>query len=208
MLIVGLTGSIGMGKSTAAARFRERGFAVFDSDAEVHRLYAGPLAADIEAAFPGTTTADGVDRKRLSQILLAAPQRFQDLEAIVHPRIRAEQRAFLDRAHDRSAQLAVLEVPLLFEGGLDRLVDVVVIVSAEHPIQRRRVLERPGMTEEKLDELIGRQMPDAEKRARADFIVDTSGSVIACHAAVDAILPEILKHPAHAYQRFWQDVRG
>lgn len=203
MLVVGLTGSIGMGKSTAAARFRERGVGVFDADAEVHKLYEGPLVADIEAAFPGSTAAGRVDRQKLSKALLEDPSRFKVLESIVHPRVRAEQRAFLKAEHDRGARLAVLEIPLLFEGGADALVDVTIVVSADHQVQRRRVLERPGMTEQKLDELLLRQMPDAEKRKRADFVVDTSRSVVACHAAVDGILADLIKRPAHAYQRFW-----
>ena len=203
MLVVGLTGSIGMGKSTAAARFRERGFGVFDADAEVHRLYAGPLIGAIEAEFPGTTTAAGVDRGALARALLDDPSGFARLDAIVHPRVRDAERAFLKCAYDRGARLAVLEVPLLFEGGLDRDLDATVVVSAAPQVQRQRVLARAGMSEDKFNALLARQLPDAEKRARADFVVDTSGPAIACHAAVDAIIAELLSRPARAYQRFW-----
>lgn len=203
MLIVGLTGSIGMGKSTAAARFRHHGIAVFDADAEVHALYGGPLAAEIDAAFPGTASAGRVDRTKLSAALLAAPHRFQDLEAIVHPRVRAEQRAFLQRAFDSGARVAVLEIPLLFEGHADSSTDVTIVVSADAAVQRQRVLARPGMTEKKFAELLARQMPDKDKRARANFVVDTSGTVDACNAQVDAIVAKIEQSPAQAYARFW-----
>jgi dephospho-CoA kinase len=203
MLVVGLTGSIGMGKSAAAQHFRNSGIGVFDADAEVHRLYQGPLAAEIEAAFPGSTNEHGVDRAALSKILLADPSRFETLEAIVHPRVRAEQRAFLKREAERGAQLAVLEIPLLFEGGAETLMDAVIVVSANAAVQRQRVLARPGMTEAKLSELLRRQMPDAEKRKRADFIVDTSGSVLACNAQIDAILATIHAHPKGAFLRHW-----
>lgn len=203
MVIAGLTGSIGMGKSTAAARFRDLGYAVFDADAEVHRLYDGPLVPAIEAAFPGTTSGGQVDRQKLSRVLLEEPSRFKVLEGIVHPRVREEQRAFLKREHDRGAKLAILEIPLLFEGGLETFVDVTVVVSANRDVQKARVLARPGMTDKKFEELVARQMRDEEKRARADFVVDTSGLVVACHTAIDAILGEILARPAEAYQRFW-----
>lgn len=203
MLVVGLTGSIGMGKSTAAARFRARGFAVFDADAEVHRLYEGPLAADIEAAFPGTTVEGRVDRQKLSQALLKQPEKFRVLESIVHPRVRSEQRAFLQREFARGSPLAVLEVPLLFEGGLEKSVDLTIVVSADADVQKKRVLARSGMTDVKFAEIIARQMPDEEKRARADFVVDTSGAVVACDAAIDAILDKILSRPGNAYQRHW-----
>lgn len=203
MRIIGLTGSIGMGKSTAAQRFRDLGIAVFDADAEVHRLYAGPLVPDIETAFPGTITNGGVDRAKLSAALLVAPHRFKDLEAIVHPRIRAEQRAFLKREVDSGAADAVLEIPLLFEAGLNALVDVTVVVSAGEDIQRARVLARPGMTREKLDALLARQTPDADKRSRADFVVDTSGTIEACHQQIQLILGEIVKIAPRAYSAHW-----
>ncbi len=203
MLIVGLTGSIGMGKSTAGARFRERGYAVFDADAEVHALYAGPMAAEIDTAFPGTVVDGRVDRGKLSAALIAAPHRFKDLEHIVHPRVRAEQRTFLEREAARGARISVLEIPLLFESLTADLVDVTVVVSSSPAIQRARVMGRPGMTGEKLDELLRRQLPDAEKRRRADFVVDTNGSVDACNTQVDAIIEAIQQKPANAYGRFW-----
>lgn len=203
MLVVGLTGSIGMGKSAAAQRFRERGFGVLDADAEVHRLYAGPLAASIGAAFPGTADHGFVDRVKLSAALLAAPQRFKDLEAIVHPRVREVQRAFLQREVSRKAPLAVLETPLLLEGGMAPLHDVIVVVSASADVQRARVLARPGMTADKLAEILRRQMPDAEKRAKADFVVDTNGSVDACNAQIDAIIDVLRARKGHAYVRHW-----
>ena len=203
MRIIGLTGSIGMGKSTAAARLRQHGIAVFDADAHVHQLYAGPLAAEIETAFPGTTTAEGVDRRKLSEALLAAPERFAELEAIVHPRVRTGQADFLKGEFRRGADIAFLEIPLLFESGVDARVDATVVVSAEPAVQRKRVLERQGMTGEKLDAILRRQWPDARKRASADFVVDTSGSIAACEAQIDAILLKLNTVPAQAYERHW-----
>ena len=144
MLIVGLTGSIGMGKSTAAAHLRARGVPVFDADAEVHRLYAGGEAVDpIERAFPGTTTHGGVDRAKLSAALLAQPERFSELEAIVHPLVRNAERSFLREHAERGTELVVLEIPLLFETGADELVDVTIVVSAVPEVQRARLLQRP-----------------------------------------------------------------
>ena len=203
MLIVGLTGSIGMGKSTAAAQFRARGVPVFDADAAVHALYDGPLADAIEAAFPGTVTAGKVDRAKLSAALIAAPHRFKDLEAIVHPRVRALQKTFLADQAGRGETLAVLEIPLLFEGVAAASVDVTVVVSAERNTQRSRVLARPGMTAQKLDALLSRQLDDAEKRRRADFVVDTSGSVETCNAQIDAILLKLAARQGSAFARCW-----
>lgn len=203
MLIVGLTGSIGMGKSTAAARLRELGIGVFDADGDVHRLYEGPLANDIEAAFPGTTVDGKVDRAKLSAQLMKAPERMKVLEAIVHPRVRANERAFLAAEHARGAKMAVLEIPLLFESGADDSVDAVVVVSASPQLQRERVLMRPGMTAAKLDSLLSRQLADAEKRARAHFVVDTSGSIEASHAQIDAIVAQLRTRTGTAYARFW-----
>ncbi|HMN38239.1 MAG TPA: dephospho-CoA kinase [Hyphomicrobium sp.] len=204
MLIIGLTGSIGMGKSTAAARFKALGIDVFDADAEVHRLYEGPLAQDIETAFPGSTADGKVDRGKLSAILLKAPERIKKLEGIVHPRVRASERAFVAREHAKGAAMAVLEIPLLFEAGNDEAVDVVVVVSARPEIQTRRVLERPGMSAAKLEQLLSRQLSDGQKRARADFVVDTSGPVEACHAQIDHIVAELATREGTAYARFWQ----
>jgi dephospho-CoA kinase len=203
MMIVGLTGSIGMGKSTAAKRFIEHGIAVFDADAEVHRLYSGPLVAAIETAFPGTTDAKGVDRAKLSAVLAADPSGFERLETIVHPLVRDAEQRFLAACAAADAAVAVLEVPLLFESGLDAHVDVVVVVSASAGIQRQRVLDRPGMTAAKLGGLLLRQMPDLEKRRLAHFVVDTNGSVGHCDAQVDAIIGAIEGRPARAYQAYW-----
>ncbi len=205
MLIVGLTGSIGMGKSTAAERFRHHGIPVCDADAVVHELYRGEAAPLIETAFPGTVCAGEVDRSKLSAALMADPSGFARLEAIVHPLVRAAERAFLKRSAEGGHDLAVLEIPLLFETGADALVDATVVVSAGAKEQRRRVLERAGMTAEKLDRLLARQLPDAEKRARADFVVDTSGSIAETATRLDAIVSELRfgDREASAYQRHW-----
>lgn len=203
MLIVGLTGSIGMGKSTAATRFRDLGIGVFDADTKVHELYDGPICDEIEAAFPGTVRNGKVDRAKLSAALLEAPGKIARLEEIVHPRVRAAERAFLHAQFEQGAKLAVLEVPLLFESGGDRLVDAVIVVSAPAATQRARVLARPGMSSEKLEQLSQRQTPDEEKRRRADFVVDTSGSVEACEAQVDTIVKSLAARRGGAFQRHW-----
>lgn len=203
MLIVGLTGSIGMGKSTAAARLRELGIGVFDADADVHRLYEGPIAAEIEAVFPGSTVAGKVDRAKLSAQLMKTPARMKVLEAIVHPRVRANERAFLAAEHARGAKIVVLEIPLLFESGAADTVDAVIVVSAPAAVQRARVLERPGMTAAKLDSLLARQWPDEKKRARAHFVVETSGSIEASKAQIDAIVETLRTRTGTAYARFW-----
>ena len=204
MLIIGLTGSIGMGKSTAAERFKALGISVFDADAEVHRLYEGLLAHDIEAAFPGTVTDGKVDRGKLSAALMAAPQRFRELERIVHPRVRTAESAFLRSEAARGAAMSVLEIPLLFEAGAADSVDAVVVVSAPEAIQRARVLARPGMTAAKLNDILKRQLADAEKRRRADFVVDTGGTAEACHAQIDVIVDELRTRKGAAYDRHWR----
>jgi dephospho-CoA kinase len=204
MLVVGLTGSIGMGKSTAARYFRDQGIAVFDADAEVHRLYQGPLSAKIEAAFPGTVQDGAVDRQALASALMKAPERFKDLEAIVHPAVRRSEQDFLQAEADRGAALAVLEIPLLYESGADGLVDAVVVVSADAAEQRRRVLERPGMTAEKLEQMLRRQLPDAEKRRRADFVVDTGGPIETSRKQLDSILADLKSIKGNAFERFWR----
>ena len=199
MLVVGLTGSIGMGKSTAAARFRARGIGVFDADAEVHRLYAGPLADEIEKAFPGSCTGGAVDRTKLSEQLIAAPHRFKELEAIVHPRVHEAERHFLQAENAHGA-----EVPLFLEVGRDAHVDAIVVVTASAEVQRQRVLARAGMTEAKFEAVVARQLPEAEKRARADFVVDTSGSVESCNSQIDIIITRLLPLSATAYEQFWR----
>ena len=188
MLTLGLTGSIGMGKSTVAGMFEELGVPVFDSDAAVHRLQGegGRLVAAIEAMFPDTTGPAGVDRTRLGEAVLADPRALKRLEALVHPAVGEERAAFL--AAHADAPLVVFDVPLLFETGGAAGVDKVVVVSAPPEIQRARVLARPGMTDAKFAAILARQLPDAEKRARADFIIPTGGSLDETRAAVRALL--------------------
>lgn len=208
MLIIGLTGSIGMGKSTAANRFRALGIPVFDADAEVHRLYGegGAAVAPIEAAFPGTTGLSGVDRVKLAVRLLADPTGFKRLEVIVHPLVTAAERAFLHAEAARGSGLVVLEIPLLLEGKGPRRVDVVVVVSAPADVQRARVLARPGMTEPKFDQIVARQLPDAEKRRRADYVVDTGGPIPQTESRIDAIVDELRGRMGTALETHW--VRG
>ena len=203
MLIVGLTGSIGMGKSTVAARFRHHGIAVFDADAEVHRLYDGAAAPAIEAAFPGSARAGKVDRQKLAQAVIAKPDGFACLEAIVHPLVFAAERAFLHAQVAKGAPVAVLEIPLLLETGGAARVDVVVVVSAPADKQRERVLRRPNMTPEKLEQVLKRQMPDAEKRSQADFIVDTGGSFAEADAQVDNIVESLEGRTGRAFTAAW-----
>ena len=195
MFILGLTGSLGMGKSTTARFFAEEGVPVHDADAVVHRLYEGEAAAAIEAAFPGTTTAGKVDRTKLAARVLGDGAALARLEAIVHPLVQDAERRLIAEARSRGEKIAVLDIPLLFESGADRRVDAVVVVSAPPDVQRARVLERPGMTVEKLEAILARQMPDAEKRARADFVVDTSQGFDAARAQVRAILAAVATMP-------------
>ncbi len=195
MFVIGLTGSLGMGKSTAARFFAEQGVPVHDADAVVHRLYAGEAAPAIEAAFPGATTGGKVDRNRLAALVLDDPAALKRLEAIVHPLVQAAERALLADAEARGEKIAVLDIPLLFETGADQRVDAVVVVSAPAALQQSRVLGRPGMTMDKLDAILTRQMPDAEKRRRADFVVDTSGDFDVTRAQVRAILDAVATMP-------------
>lgn len=173
MWILGLTGSIGMGKSATAAMFRDMGVPVHDADAAVHLLYAGAAVAPVEAAFPGVTRDGAIDRPALSARVLNDAAAMARLEAIVHPLVRAEENKFLDAARRAGARLAVLDIPLLFETGGDRRVDAVAVVSAPIAVQRARVLDRPGMTEARFEAILAKQMPDAEKRRRAHFVIDT-----------------------------------
>ena len=188
MILLGLTGSIGMGKSTVAAMFAEVGVPVFDADAAVHHLQGpgGRVVAAIEAAFPGTTGAGGVDRPALSAAVLGDGHAIRRLEAIVHPAVAEERAAFI--AAHADAPVVLLDVPLLFETGGDRAVDAVVVVSAAPDVQRARVLARPGMTPAKLDAILARQMPDAEKRARADHIIATDVPLAETRAAVQRVI--------------------
>ena len=203
MLIVGLTGSLGMGKTTAAAHLRARGLPVFDADAEVHRLYATTAVAPIEAAFPGSTRDGKVDRDKLAALLIAEPKRFNKLEAIVHPLVRASERAFLNEEAARGAEIVVLEIPLLFETGADHRVDATIVVSAPADVQRQRLMSREGFDEKKIERLLARQMPDAEKRLHADFVVDTGRGIEAMNAALDAIIAKLHGRRRRAYALFW-----
>jgi len=195
MFILGLTGSLGMGKSTTARFFAEEGVPVHDADAVVHRLYDGEAAAAIEAAFPGTTVGGKVDRDKLAARVLGDAAALKRLEAIVHPLVQEVERRLLAEAQTRGETVAVLDIPLLFEtGGQDR-VDAVVVVSAPPEVQRSRALERPGMTVDKLDAILAKQMPDHEKQRRADFVVDTSRGFEAARAQVRAILDAVATMP-------------
>ena len=195
MFILGLTGSLGMGKSTAARFFAEAGVPVHDADAVVHRLYEGEAVDAIEAAFPGTTAGGKVDRNKLAARVLGDAAALQRLEAIVHPLVQEAERRLLAEAAATGEKIAVLDIPLLFETGGDRRVDAVVVVSAPPDVQRTRVLERPGMTIEKLESILSKQMPDAEKRRRADFVVDSSQGFESARAQVRAILDAVAKMP-------------
>ena len=188
MITLALTGSIGMGKSTVAAMFERAGVPVFDADSVVRKLQGpgGALVTKIEERFPGTTGPDGVDRDALSTRVLAHPDELAALEAIVHPAVHHERTRFIVE-HGESAAL-LFEIPLLFETGGGEAFDKVVVVSAPAEVQRRRVMARPGMTEEKLEALLARQMPDEEKRERADFVVDTGGDLSTTERQVDQIL--------------------
>ena len=188
MIILGLTGSIGMGKSTVARMFADEGVPVFDADAIVHQLQgpAGALVAEIEAQFPGTTGAAGVNRTALAERVLAEPEALRRLEAITHPAVARERAAFL--AAHRDAPLVVLDIPLLFEKGLEQTVDKVAVVSADPEIQRLRTLERVGMSPEKYLRILAHQLPDPEKRARADFVIPTDVSMDETRASVRRIV--------------------
>jgi dephospho-CoA kinase len=203
MLIVGLTGSIGMGKTTVAEHIASRGVPVLDSDAVVHRLYEGEAVPHIEAAFPQTTAGGAVDRARLAAAALAAPDGFARLEALVHPLVRKAQWRFLREQMAAGAPLCVLDIPLLFETGGDKLVDVSLVVSAPEAVQSERVLARPGMTAEKLAAIRARQMPDAEKRARASYVIDTGLPLDETKAEVDKLL-ESLKNRAGDKFALWR----
>jgi dephospho-CoA kinase len=188
MFVLGLTGSIGMGKSSTAAMFRDEGIEVHDSDAAVHALYKGGAAALVEAAFPGTVRDGVVDRGLLGARVLDDPAALARLEAIVHPLVAGARRTFLAEAAKKGARLVVLDIPLLFETGLDREVDAVVLVTAPETVQKERVGQRPGMTPERLAVILGRQMADKEKRARAHFIIDTGRGFAAARRQVRGIL--------------------
>lgn len=195
MIVIGLTGSLGMGKSATALMFAEAGVPVHDADATVHRLYEGDAVEPIQAAFPGVTSTGRIDREKLGARVLNDAAALKRLEAIVHPLVRREEERFLAEAETRGARCAVLDIPLLFETGADQRVDVVVVVSAPFEEQRRRVLRRPGMTAERFESLLVKQLPDAEKRQRADFVVDTSQGFDSARAQVRAILQNLERMP-------------
>lgn len=192
MIVLGLTGSIGMGKSTTAKMFAEAGVPVHDSDETVHRLYSGVAAPLVEAAFPGTTAGGVVDRAKLGARVLGDAAALKRLEAIIHPLVRADADAFLARHRNAGESIAVLDIPLLFETGGRNRVDKVVVVTASPEVQRERVLARPGMSEEKLAAILAKQVPDAEKRRLADFVIDTGQGLDAARAAVAAIIAELI----------------
>jgi dephospho-CoA kinase len=191
MIIIGLTGSIGMGKSTTSEMFKSLGVPVISADEIVHDLYSAEAAPLIEAAFPGTTTEGVVDRQALSAKLMAAPEGFARLEAIIHPLVRAREKQFVDEAADRGEPLVLLDIPLLFETGSTGRVDTVIVVSCAPETQRQRVMARPDMTAEKFEAILSRQTPDAEKRARADYVIDTGQGLDAARAQVNDIVAEL-----------------
>ena len=201
MLVIGLTGGIGMGKSAAADRFADHDIPVFNADACVHRLYEGEAVGPIEAAFPGVTRGGRVDRKLLSERIAGSPERLRQLEQVVHPLVIEAELDFLRAQEDKGAALAVLEIPLLFETGADARVDVTVVVSAPHDVQRARVLARPGMTADKLEHLLARQLPDAERQARADFVVDSGTSLQDMRIEIDRLIESLKSRKGRVMDR-------
>lgn len=195
MFILGLTGSIGMGKSTTAKMFAEEGVPVHDADAAVHRLYEGEAVAPIESAFPGTTAGGKVNREKLGQRILGDELAMKRLEHIVHPLVRQAEERFLNEAQEKGAKVALLDIPLLYETAGDKRCDAVVVVSAPADIQRVRAFERPGMSKDKFAAILAKQTPDTEKRRRADFVVDTSKGLESARAQVRDILQAIVKMP-------------
>jgi dephospho-CoA kinase len=195
MFILGLTGSVGMGKSATAKMFADEGVPVHDADAAVHALYEGEAVPLIEAAFPGTTASGKVDRGKLGERVLGHPEEIKRLERIVHPLVARVRDDFLAKAERGGAKIALLDIPLLYETGGETRCDAVVVVSAPAEVQRERVLARPGMTDAKLAAILTKQMPDADKRARADFVVDTSRGFDAAREQVRDILARVSKMP-------------
>jgi dephospho-CoA kinase len=191
MLVIGLTGGIGMGKSAAATHFARAGVPVFNADACVHSLYAGKAVPAIEAAFPGVARNGRIDRDLLAAELAGSPERLRELERIVHPMVVEAEMAFLREQERAGAEFAVLEIPLLFETGAEARVDVTIVVSAPEAVQRKRVLTRPGMTPDKLEHLLARQLPDAEKRARADFVVDSGQALADMEGEIDKLIESL-----------------
>ena len=194
MIIVGLTGSIGMGKSTTSAMFQAEGVPVYDADAAVHALYAkgGAAVAPVEAAFPGVVVDGAIDRAKLSAQVVGKPEALKRLEAVVHPLVGESRKVFFEAAAAVNAPLVILDIPLLFETGGERNVAAVIVVSAPEAVQRERVMARPDMTAEKLDAILARQLPDAEKRARADIVIDTSKGLDSAREQVRASIAKLL----------------
>jgi dephospho-CoA kinase len=195
MFKLGLTGSIATGKSTALKAFADLGIPVFSSDDAVHELYRGEAVAPVEAAFLGVTANGEIDRSKLSQVLVAHPERLAELEAIVHPLVRARIAKFLAEAEAGGAKLAVVDIPLLFERGVDWGLDAVAVTVVDEAEQHRRALARPGMTPEKLGAILARQMPQAEKRRRADYTLDTSGPIESTRADIAALVGKLVGSP-------------
>ena len=193
MIVAGLTGSIGMGKTTTAQMFRDMGIPVFDSDAEVHDLYRTEAVAAVEKAFPGVTEAGVINRQKLGERVIGNPEAFKRLEAIVHPLVRKRERDFRKQAEAAGNQLVVLDIPLLLETGRQESIDVLIVVSASADVQRRRVLERKGMTREKFEVILSRQVPDEDKRRQADFVIDTGSGLETARKQVQEII-ETLRH--------------
>ncbi|MEM5470834.1 dephospho-CoA kinase [Hoeflea sp. AS60] len=193
MIIIGLTGLIGMGKSTTSDMFKSLGVPVISADQIVHDLYSAEAAPLIEAAFPGSAPDGVVNRQVLSEKLMAAPEEFQRLEAIIHPLVRAREQSFVDAAAARNEPMVLLDIPLLFETGTTDRVDVIVVVSCAADIQHERVMARPGMTAEKFEAILARQTPDAEKRARADYVIDTGEGLEAARLQVAEIVAALSK---------------
>ena len=195
MIIIGLTGSVGMGKSTTAAMFAAAGVPVFDADAAVHRLYKGAGAAPVEATFPGVTKDGAIDREELGRRVIGRPEAMTRLEAIVHPLVRDVRETFLAEAREAGSDMVVLDIPLLYETGGEAGVDTVVLVSAPKAVQKARVLARPGMTEERFEAILAKQMPDAEKRRRADHVIETGDGLEAAERQVRAVIAALRSAP-------------
>ena len=196
MLKLGLTGSIATGKSTVLAAFADLGIPTFSSDEAVHELYAGEAVAPVEAAFPGVSMRGAIDRMELGRRLVADPRRLTELEAIVHPLVRRRIGDFLAVAAATGAHIAVVDIPLLFENGVDWGFDAIIVTTADETEQRRRALERPGMTVEKLEAILARQLPQAEKVRRATYVLDTSAPVEATRQAVAALVKNLRAEPS------------
>jgi len=201
MLVIGLTGGIGMGKSAAAEHFAQAGVPVFNADACVHGLYEGEAVEAIESAFPGVARGGKVDRQLLSARVAGSPERLRQLEEIVHPLVVAAEIEFLREQEKNGANMAVLEIPLLFETDAHSRVDVTVVLSAPEAVQRDRVLARPGMTIDKLEHLLARQLPDAERRARADYVVDSSLPLADMHAEIDTLIESLRTREGRVMQQ-------